>query len=185
MRKDFVLASVIVIAVVGLLWDSTRLDDGESISGSMPACFAICLFLISVALVIVQVVRRKFQSAGIWSLATLTSFVGIAVIFTFNALPDVAGRIEEAQTISMLTNRADEDTLQKWFSRVGAAWHFGEEWAVGNAYYPSSEPACDSRFPDCSDNMQVAFTHGLGMCVSWGDRITMHFDKHHKLKTWS
>jgi hypothetical protein len=112
---------------------------------------------------------------------SLAFIAALGAAFFFGALPDVTGRIGENVTLYMIKSGADEDSLQQWFRNIGADWHQGIAWERGEAF-GSPATRC-SR--DCDEAMQVAFTRTMGLCVVYGDRITMHFDKSRKLTDWS
>ena len=119
------------------------------------------------------------------ALVGLLAVIGVAVMlglsFVFFYVPEPAEIIEEWVTISMLKHHANEDSLQNWFRLTWADWHLGRAWTPG-VYYGAPPNACTS---DCEALMQVAYTNFEGMCFVAGERITMHFDKHRNLKTWS
>jgi hypothetical protein len=95
-------------------------------------------------------------------------------------IPDVPGIAEEAVTISMLKNHADQERLERWLTRTGADWHRGRAWESGEAF-GSPGSVCKTN---CDDVVQVAFTRQGGLCEVFGDRITMRF-RYGKLTTWS
>jgi len=179
--KEVGFAQAIVIAIIGFLAASLIFDGWPSIFAGL-ALYLACLTCVT--LVIVRAAQRRFKTARIWGVASLVAFVLMLLALFFAALPDVAERVEESITISMLKNGANEDAFQRWFRNVGAVWQMGKGLQSDVGYGAGTSP-CNDRTEDCLETMQVRFTHGAGMCVIWGDRITMHFTKQRKLKTWS
>jgi hypothetical protein len=112
--------------------------------------------------------------------ATITFVVVVSAAFITVGVPDVTDMIGEKVTLSMLRRHASEDSLERWFRSIGADWHPGTAWQSGEAFSSPAKP-CSMN---CEDTVQVAFTSQFGLCVVYGERITMHFSRDRQLEDW-
>lgn len=120
-----------------------------------------------------------------WKIALIVGGVAFAifvVMFCTVGIPNVAGNFQENATISKLQRHAGQDEIVGLLRLVHANWRRGISWETGNSYgsFESASP-CSKN---CAGTVQVAFDHGIGLCVGWGDVVTMRFDSKGRLESW-
>ncbi len=122
--------------------------------------------------------RRINKRAAFWVVVVVAV---LALVFVFAALPNVAGIAEEGITTSMLRHGAQRTLLERVFRATHADWHVGEAWQVGESF---TSPPLSWCAINCDDEIQVSYMRGVGMCVVWGDRISILFDKSGRVEKW-
>jgi hypothetical protein len=139
--------------------------------------FAVCLSIVA------------FRSLP-WHWVLKTAMLGTIAVFVIFGFafcsgefrtPNARGAFNYVATLSMISNRADRYSFERWFRSIGANWHRGEAWKPDAAL---SAPALPCK-NDCGTELQVAFPIAADGCGVAGERLTLKFDASNHLKSWS
>jgi hypothetical protein len=77
-----------------------------------------------------------------------------------------------------LKGRPTRTSFERTLRIIGAPWYEGETFTAGQSYPGDGLAVKCETF--CDTRLQVTFTHTIGLCVVFGDVLTVYFDKNQR-----
>jgi hypothetical protein len=129
--------------------------------------------------------KRRTRRTVVIAVAVVASVLVLGVAFFLGMVPDVPAMIRERVAVSMLKNRTDRDSFERFLRVSGAGWHKGYGYQRGEAFSAFDAVSRDACTIECDSVVQTAFTSWFGICTISGDVVSARFDKRGRLQAWN
>jgi hypothetical protein len=129
--------------------------------------------------------KRRTRRTVVIGVAAIGIVLALGVAFLLDMLPDVPAMVREPLAVTMLNNRTDQNSFERFLRVSGADWHKGYGYQTGEAFSAFDVVSRDACSIECDSVVQIAFTRWFGICFIRGDVVSARFDKRGRLQTWN
>lgn len=129
--------------------------------------------------------KRRTRRTVVIGVAAIGIVLALGVAFLLDMLPDVPAMVREPLAVTMLNNRTDQNSFERFLRVSGADWHKGYGYQTGEAFSAFDAVSRDACSIECDSVVQIAFTRWFGICFIRGDVVSVRFDKRGRLQTWN